>query len=144
MAGVADFSGARTYLDANVLIYAIEAGREIRQEKARMLLRAVDDRALEAVTSELTLLECLIKPLRDGEGVLAARYRHLLSDRAGFHVVPITREILELAAEIRAHQNVRLPDAIHSATAIQTNCSIVATNDHGFPVPPGATLWPLA
>lgn len=44
--------------------------------------------------------------------------------------MPVSRSILIEAAKIRsAAGNVRLPDAIHLATAVSTGCDTVLTND---------------
>jgi hypothetical protein len=55
------------YVDAAPVIYAVER----HADYAPLLLplwAAMDAQQIEVVTSELTLLETLIKPLRDGDG----------------------------------------------------------------------------
>ena len=54
------------YVDANALIYRVE---EIEPQLARTreLWQAVDAGTAQIVTSELTLLEVLVKPLRDAD-----------------------------------------------------------------------------
>lgn len=49
---------------------------------------------------------------------------------------PVTREILVAAAEIRAeyHQRLKLPDAIHLASAQLHGCETVLTNDRQLKV----------
>lgn len=42
----------------------------------------------------------------------------------------MTRAILRGAAKLRASTNVRLPDAIHLATATAAGCDSFLTNDH--------------
>lgn len=56
--------GAKVYLDTNIVIYAIEGFADLA-EQIQALLRALDDAQIVAVTSELTLAEALIKPLKD-------------------------------------------------------------------------------
>ena len=47
-------------------------------------------------------------------------------------VVPVVRDILILAAGIRATTKLKLPDAIHAASAIATQCTTFLTNDKQF------------
>jgi predicted nucleic acid-binding protein len=42
------------------------------------------------------------------------------------------RDVLIEAARLRANVNIKLPDAIHAATALLTQCSTFVTNDRRF------------
>ncbi len=53
--------GKRVYLDANVFVYAIEGYPQFA-DGIRELFRKVDQGQVEAITSELTLAEVLVKP----------------------------------------------------------------------------------
>ncbi|HPO12257.1 MAG TPA: PIN domain-containing protein [Candidatus Hydrogenedentes bacterium] len=55
-----------------------------------------------------------------------------MSPSAALEVVPISDNILEIAAELRATTRLKLPDAIHMATAIVTNCTSFLTNDRSI------------
>ncbi|MEW6776248.1 MAG: PIN domain-containing protein [Bdellovibrionota bacterium] len=81
------------------------------------------------MTSELTLAEALIKPLRMGNYALAEDYKQAIQPRDAFRVVPIGREVLEEAARVRAHAGLKMPDAIHAATARLAGCSHFVSND---------------
>jgi predicted nucleic acid-binding protein len=125
---IAALAGSRVYLDTNVLIYAIE-GLDPFAGELRSLLEAIDNGALEAVTSELTLAEALAKPLQDGNEEHQRAYLEALTG-GSLILEPITRAILLDAARCRAENRVlRLPDAIHIATATASNCSDFLTND---------------
>lgn len=120
--------GPKVYLDANFFIYALE-GIEPWVRVARRILTALDDGECIGITSELTLAECLVKPLELGRSEIADRYREFLLDRPSLGVVPVSRQILEGAAGLRALSKIKLPDAIHAATARQQRCSSFLTND---------------
>ena len=47
-------------------------------------------------------------------------------------IIPIDRSILLQAANLRATNNLKTPDAIHAATALSVNCDLFITNDKGF------------
>lgn len=130
----------RVYLDANVFIAAFEhvgAG----SDHAWWLIRAVEDGEIFAATSELTLAEILVKPLERGQADLADGYGKMLVSAAHFEVMPVQRDILIEAASIRARRNaIRLPDALHVATAKALSCSFFISNDRRLALPEGMRL----
>ena len=121
------------YVDANVLISGYESTTE-RADQALRVFDAVAEGEFKAVTSELTLAEVLSKPFSLGQTDLSDLYEKLLSGRNYIGVVPVTRSILIDAAKLRAgHSNVRLPDAIHLATATDSGCTAVLSDDRRLP-----------
>jgi predicted nucleic acid-binding protein len=91
-------------------------------------------------TSELTLLEVLVKPLRDGNVTLATLYRHVLMGTTDFTCLPVSRAVLESAASLRATHGLKTPDAIHAASALDAGCVEFVTNDVGFRRIPGLNV----
>jgi len=123
--------GSPLYLDTNVFVYALEGFERFRSILGE-LFREVQDGRIKAVTSELTLAEVLVKPLADGKMEVCAAYGAAIQDSEGLEVAPVTREVLIEAAGIRARMGVRLPDAIHEATAILSGCRSFLTNDRNI------------
>lgn len=119
------------YVDACVPIYAVEKVRPYCALLAP-LWEAVKKQKALIVTSELTLLEVLVKPLREGDAVLQQSFRDALLHAAGVQLVPVALSVLEDAAEVRAATGLRTPDAIHAATAQQARCDSFVTNDPAF------------
>jgi predicted nucleic acid-binding protein len=115
------------YLDTNVIIYAIE-GENVWSNLLRDLFRAIDEHAIHAFTSELTLAEVLTKPFERGVSSLVAKYEELLAPDGPIGMVPVDRPILRSAAELRGPMRMKLADAIHVATALQCACDFVLTN----------------
>jgi predicted nucleic acid-binding protein len=126
-----EIEGPRIYLDTNIFIYAVE-GFDRFEEEINSLFSAVDRGKVEAITSELTLAEALVKPFREGNERYQQIYREALQDRASFHLVSVTRPLLVESARLRASTGLRLPDAIHLATAREAGCSTLVTNDDDF------------
>lgn len=136
-------TASKFYLDANVFIYALEAVDPWAGITAR-LLAAIDSGRFEATTSELTLAECLVKPLELGRTEIAETYSDLLQTRPGLAVVPIDRLVLSEAARLRAEHRLPLADAIHLATAVRSGCKLFVTNDLRFRSVPGVSRVSLA
>ncbi len=95
------------------------------------LWAALDAKTIEVVTSELTLLETLVKPLRDGDQSLINDYEKLLTATA-VRMQSITAGILRGAARMRATASLKTPDAIHAATALSVGCVQFITNDADY------------
>lgn len=121
----------RLYFDVNTIIQVVEAPQSSAERFAE-LVTAGARLGTAIVTSELSLAEVLVKPLRDQDFQLIVAYNNLLSgDRAGpMQTIPISREILGLAARVRNKKpSVKLPDAIHIATAELMQCNAIVTAD---------------
>ena len=118
------------YLDAAAFIYSVE-----RIEPYRTLLDPVWRQArggqYTVMSSELVVLETLVKPLRDGNRVLEGLFRSLL-DSNEVRLVPATRSLWEQAAAIRAATRLKTPASLHAAAAIHAECNLFITNDSDF------------
>lgn len=123
-------SGTRLYLDTAPIIYAIEE-HDVYWLHLQPIWTAFTAGEVQIVTSEITLLETLVRPLRDRDSKLADTYNELLTGSEVF-LIPISTDILRAAAELRAKHNLKTPDAIHAATAITSGCQHLIANDNGF------------
>ncbi|MBI3799662.1 MAG: PIN domain-containing protein, partial [Deltaproteobacteria bacterium] len=90
-----------------------------------------------------SLAECLVKPLELGQSSIVQTYLGFLQPRRFLTIVPITRDLLIEAAKLRATTRLKLPDAIHAATARWQNCTFFVTNDDRFRVVPGIQMLHL-
>ncbi len=118
-------------LDTSSVIYSVE-----KIEPFSSLLEPLWSHAgasmIRLTGSSLLLLECLVKPVRDGDREVEAIFRALLIGSAEFHLMPITTAVLERAVQLRAEFGLRTPDAIHAATALEVGCVQFVTNDVQF------------
>lgn len=133
----------RVYLDTNIFIYALE-GYPVFRTVLTTLFEALDRGELTAVTSELTLAEVLVKPLLDRHSERQAAYLQALQPSTSLQVIPVSREVLIAAARLRVDTHLKLPDAIHAATAQLTGCDQFLTNDARIPALPGLVIRRLS
>ena len=123
--------GMLAYLDANVFIYAVEDAGPLG-DVVRDVFTRIDRGEFVGLTSELTLSEVLVRPIRNGDLHGRREFELLLADRPTLGVVPVDRDVLIRAAEVRAASTLKLPDAIHAATALDHGCTSFPTNDARF------------
>ena len=76
-------------------------------------------------------MEVLVLPLRNNDESLIYDYEQLLLNSA-MQLITINQSILRQAANLRATNRLKTPDAIHAATALSINCDLFITNDNGF------------
>ena len=119
----------RVYLDTNIFIYFLEGVGEFA-DKVREIVKYLHDNKIEIITSELTMAECLVKPMQDNNIELVALYNDFLQNRANFWVMPISKIILMGSAKVKADTKGKLPDCIHLATAKHTDCKYILTHDN--------------
>ncbi|MBE8989145.1 type II toxin-antitoxin system VapC family toxin [Nostoc sp. LEGE 12450] len=130
--GILDaIQGTKVYLDTNIWIYALEGHPAFAQDLTQ-LFQSIDRGNLSVVTSELSLAEVLVKPFQNHDLAQQTTYQQLISNSQNLTVIPVSRQILIEAAQLRASINIKLPDAIHAATALLTQCSTFLTNDQRF------------
>lgn len=124
--------GMRVYLDTNIFIYTFEEVGNIGSLLSRCITAGQRSGA-RFVTSELTLSELLVKPHRDGNHALIDRYEALIQTNNWLEVQPVGRPVLAYAAALRArNKGLKLPDAVHFATAVAGDCSYFLTGDNGI------------
>jgi predicted nucleic acid-binding protein len=116
------------YLDSNIFIYAVQKSDQWAKS-AEVLLKAIDERTVRAVTSELVLAEVLSKPFALGNTEQIEQYQRLLSAGSGLSMMNVSRDVLMLAARLRGDMGLKLFDAIHVATARLASCDYFLTQD---------------
>jgi predicted nucleic acid-binding protein len=117
-------------LDTNVLIYFFE-GIEPQAGKVEKILNTFMKGQNKGIVSTITIAEVLNGFYLTGDALKAAKAKRLLSDWAlnGFKIIPVTFEIADLAANLRAKRGGRLPDALIAATAINQSASLAYSQD---------------
>jgi uncharacterized protein len=114
----------RYYLDAAPIIYLIEQS----QPFATAIRSKLATLGVVPITSELARLECRVKPMRDGSQALLHDFDDYFANSIA-EIFPLTRDVIDLATEIRAQYNFKTPDSIHLAAAVISDCDVFMTND---------------
>ena len=123
-------TGGSVYIDANAIIYSVERIEPYRELLAPMWQEARVGR-FGLASSELVVLETLVKPLREGNARLETLFRSIFT-AVEMELIPATLAIWEDAARIRAATGLKTSDALHAATALSAGCVLFITNDADF------------
>ena len=115
------------YLDSVVVIYVVE-GLPAFQARAKAHLASLRSAGDELAFSDLTRLECRVKPIRLGNATLLAEFDTFFAS-ADLIKAPIPAAVFERATLLRAAYNFKLGDSLHLATAIVAGCDCFLTND---------------
>ncbi|CAN5802627.1 PIN domain-containing protein [soil metagenome] len=118
-------------LDTSPFIYFVEQN-QLYVDVMREIFRRITNSEFQAASSVISLTEVLVQPLRQGNQKLADDYRDLLFNGVNFQLFPITSKIAETAAELRDKYNLRTPDALQIATALENGGDAFLCNDNGL------------
>ena len=130
---VQDFVSKIVFLDTAPLIYFIEGNSQYHNLLFK-IFDLNDKGGFSFITSSITLLEVLVKPLKEGKSDIANQYRNILTKAPGIEVLDVTSSTSEIAAYLRAKYSFRTPDAIQLATSIEAGADYFLTNDNRIKV----------
>jgi uncharacterized protein len=119
---------ARVYLDACIVIYLIQGPQEL-STAILQAMRPEEGEPAAVFASDLTRLECRVRPLREGDDELLHQFDDFFASK-DLTRIPITTEVFDLATELRSLHGTKTPDALHLAAAILGGCQEFWTNDH--------------
>ena len=121
----------RLFLDACVLIYRFEGAAPFRNAAIDTLAQlCAQQPSVELMASRLSVLECRVKPLREGDAVLLKRYDDFF---AAVRIVELSAEVVDVATQLRARYGLKTPDALQAASAVvASDRTLFVTADAGF------------
>ena len=123
--------GQRVYVDTNVFIYFLDKNDKyfgvvlpfFDQFNARQSL---------AHTGDAVVAETLYKPYQADDALRVSEFKEFFAQEEFITVLPHTKKVFELAAELSPKRGMKLIDALHYATAVLAGCKFFLTNDQGF------------
>ena len=116
------------FLDTALIIYFVERNPHFFIT-VKGFFEHIDAGSIEAVTSPITLSECLVIPHRQDNLQLQQDFQELIVYGQHTRFVNINHSIGVRAAQLRAVYNYTLPDVLQLATALESGCDAFLTND---------------
>lgn len=103
-------------MDACALIYRFEGAADFRDATARRVAQLTQGKSqVRLAVSRLALLECRVKPLREGDVLTLQQYDDFFAEA---EIVEIDNKVIDLATRLRAQHGLKTPDAIQAASAL--------------------------
>lgn len=121
----------RIALDTSPIIYFVEANPQYAP-LATIIFQKISQGSLLGFTSTISLTEVLVFPMYRQIPALQNAYYQLLRQSRNLSLVDINAEVATKAASLRAkykENNLRTPDALQLAMALEANCPAFVTND---------------
>lgn len=122
------------FLDACTIIYLIEAKKPFYAKVQKTLRYIADENPDTSIAiSRLSVLECLVHPLRQQDIFTIEQYRSFFS-RQDLRIIELAPEVVEKALWLRVRYNLRTPDALQAASALQLSPGelLFLTGDKSF------------
>ncbi len=117
----------RLFLDTAPIIYHVE-GVASYQPLTDVIFRSIQEGTIQAVTSAITLAECLVLPYRQRDLALIQQFRNVITRGVNTLYFGVDA-VAESAAEIRARYRLTLTDAFQVAVALAAGSDAFLTND---------------
>lgn len=118
----------KLFLDTAPIIYFVEENQRYSPLVAIVFDR-LDNGPLTAVTSPVTLAECLVIPMRSNNLALKQSFIDRITSGSNTAFAVLDQKAAERAAELRAKYNLTLTDAFQVSIALNQGCDAFLTND---------------
>ena len=108
------------FLDACAIIYWIEVSEPWYgnfQQQLKKLQQTYE--YIEIAISDLSRLECLVKPLRDNQAEIVKLYEAFF-DHPDLTIQTLTPAVIDQALKIRVKYGLKTPDCIQAACALES------------------------
>lgn len=118
-------------LDTTIFIYYIEQNPKYYSLLDSIFKRSsLKEKSFKIVTSSITLIEVLTKPIREERFDLVEKYQEILLSSDNIFILTLETNIAKKSAELKAKYNfLRTPDAIQLAAAIYGEADLFISND---------------
>ena len=121
----------RLFLDACALIDRFEVALKFRTAAMELMAqRSAQQTNVELAVSRMSVLECRVKPLREGNVALLKRYDDFF---ASVRIVELSAAVVDAATLLRARDGLKTPVALQAASAlVASERPVFVTADAGF------------
>lgn len=131
--------GKKVYIDSCVFIYFLDQnitpmpGQSSNSanffDAASLILQACAKQRCFGATGDAAVAEVLVNPYRKSDALQIARFKQFFNQKNFLNVLPHDYATFDTAAQIVAQHRLKLIDALHIATAVQSSCAFFITND---------------
>ena len=128
---LARMKGQRVYIDANFLIYFFDR-RAPYFDVIAPLFVACDCGDFAGFTGDAAVAEVMVHPYRSRSVSEIARGKAFFARKNFITVLAHDAGAFDTAAQLRAGSTMKMMDALHYATAVQSGCRFLLTNDGDF------------
>jgi len=115
-------------LDTAIFIYHFEKN-PIYLPLTRELFSGIEMGERTGVTSTITLMEIIVKPLTLGQINVARKYEAMLVNFPNLDIIDLDRDVIRQAARLRAEYRIRPPDALQAGASLLYGAEVFITND---------------
>ena len=122
---------SRLFLDTAPVVYHVESNAAYKP-LVDSIFNQIDAGTIHAVTSPITLAECLVMPIRLGLTQAQQDFTDLIVAGPNVTFVNLNESMARQAAELRARYNLGLADSFQVASALAAGCDALLTNDLGL------------
>jgi len=116
------------FLDTMFFIYHFENNEKFLR-LTNDVLNLVEKGQIKCSTSYLTLMELLVKPMKEKRQDLVEEYRMIFETFPNLSMIALDKSVAYLAASFRSLYNLRPADSIQLASAASAKCDLFLTND---------------
>jgi predicted nucleic acid-binding protein len=96
---------------------------------AETLFRHLGKPDRQGITSMITLIEVCVLPQRQGRQDLVQAYERALLHSLQVRMLPVDAVLARRTVALRAKHDIRVPDAVQIAAAMEAGCTAFVTND---------------
>ena len=117
----------KTFIDTNVLVYAVDEAFPSNRRKARSVLRSLVRFRTGVVSTQV--MQELYRVLVDKLKFERSRAKTTVLDLQNFEVISITPNLVELAIDLTILHSLSIWDALLVAAAREARCAVLFTED---------------
>ena len=121
----------RAYFETNAVIYFLENEGEAQTKIADLIYKLIEQNA-KLFISEIGIAECFYGAFKSKNQALEDKYSQLFFEENLFYIIPIDFDLLLAASKTGVESGLKLIDAIHFQSAIESQCEAFITNDARF------------
>jgi predicted nucleic acid-binding protein len=115
-------------LDTTAFIYHLE-GHPSYLPLTLELFASIETGSRTGITSTITLLEIIVRPLSLNRSDIARKYEALLSNFPNLKIVDLDRDVIRQTAQLRAEYRIGSPDALQAGAGLIHGANVFITND---------------